>query len=237
MTTLTKEGLTALIALQEKDKVVDKLKTELKNVPSEAARLKTSLEEEKGRFIVLKEKVTQLQLARKQKEGELVSSEEAIQKHHLELNKIKSNEAYKALLTEIESDKTQKTKLEDEILNIFEELDGVAQQEKKEQQVLKEIETQVAQKIQELESKKQDLEKRLATAQTEREAMATQVSSDVLGRYDQIRSKKNGVALVPVRADNCGGCHMTLTPQTVVNVKKGQGFVVCDNCQRILYLP
>ena len=58
---------------------------------------------------------------------------------------------------------------------------------------------------------------------------------DALSRYRRILKSKRDVAVVPIRHGACGGCHMKVTPQTVLSAKAADHLVSCDNCGRLIY--
>ena len=69
----------------------------------------------------------------------------------------------------------------------------------------------------------------------EKEKIAN-INAEIFKRYQRIREKKDGVAVVPVADGFCGGCSIALPPQLINDVLKGEDLVACRNCLRILYL-
>ena len=236
MAPLTKENLDVLIALQEKDKALDELKARIDAVPVQIQALRNDLEAEKKQASAAKAEATRLQVAKKEKENELQSKEDGIAKHQKELNAVKSNEAFKALIAEIEKAKEEKGKVEDEILVLMEQADQVAKAEKEEQKKLKDVEAKVQAKVQELEGVKAGLEKDHAGRRAERDAVAAQVAAELLGKYEKVRANKKGIAVVALKGHSCGGCNMRITPQLFVEIKRGDRLVVCEGCGRILHI-
>src|SRR5262249_25176046 len=112
---LTKDNFAQLVRLQEQDKVLDALKTALDKVPADVAAIQKIIEAEKAKIQEVKAKSNQLQLAKKEKESEVQAKEAAVRKHGEELNKVKTNDAYKALLSEIEKAKKDASDLETRI--------------------------------------------------------------------------------------------------------------------------
>src|SRR5207244_10281573 len=94
---------------------------------------KDLLAAEKNRLAVAHERGKQVTLARKAKELEVADKEAAIKKHQNELNAVKSNEAFKALMHEIDRAKAEKNQIEDAILQLMEEAEAVVRAEKDEQ--------------------------------------------------------------------------------------------------------
>ena len=55
-------------------------------------------------------------------------------------------------------------------------------------------------------------------------------------RYEKLLDHKEGVAIVPIENNSCGGCFMNVTPQMINAVKMNEEVVVCETCSRILYI-
>ncbi|SRR3989339_1001584 len=230
-----KENLKMLIALQDKDSAVDKLKQRTQAIPLNIEEQNNLLSQFKSDFEDTKKRLTQLQLQRKEKELELESKENEIRKHGGELNAIKTNEAYRALLSEIDRCKAEKTALEDTILNIMEETEREAASIKDKENMFKQKEAEVKTLISSLEGEQAKLNADIAAAENERNEFATHIPADLLKHYEYIRAARSGFAIVPVEGENCSGCHFTLRPQEINDVFKGQQLVFCDSCSRILY--
>src|SRR6266700_559637 len=99
---LTKDQLQQLVRLQEADSYLDAIQAQIDKIPVDIQAVEAALESEKSHMAELKSKSQKLQMAKKESENELSQKEEAVRKHHQELNLVKTNEAYKALQSEIE---------------------------------------------------------------------------------------------------------------------------------------
>lgn len=232
---LTREGLQQLIKLQAQDKIIDALQTAIDKVPGDVAAVKKALDDEKGKMTEAKAKLTKLQLLKKDRELELGQKEEAIRKHGNELNAVKSNEAYKALLSEIDKAKTAVSDLETAILTIMEDLDQAAKEEKAEQVKVKEVESRAQTEIKSLEEHQAKLTAEAAQEKTKRETLTGGIPADVMKLYDHLRKRNKGVALATVAGTICGACRITILPQSLIEITKGSKVVSCESCQRILY--
>jgi hypothetical protein len=233
--TVSREDLKKLIDLQVKDTAMDKLKKIAEAVPARIEEQNALLASLKQEAEGAKKNATQLQMHRKEKEIELETKETDIRKHGNELNAVKSNDAYKALLSEIEIAKQQKTLLEDEILLIMEQIDKEQAVFREKEKEFKQKENEVKSNISAIEAEFIKLQDEISVLEAERTAFAEVLNQEVLRNYDYIRGARSGQAVVPIDKNECGGCHINLRPQTVNDVIKGQDLVMCDNCSRILY--
>ncbi|MGB8466496.1 MAG: C4-type zinc ribbon domain-containing protein, partial [Terrimicrobiaceae bacterium] len=88
-----------------------------------------------------------------------------------------------------------------------------------------------------LESKKANLQARIAELKTEHDRLAQGVNEDVLDIYLHLFKTKHGTAVATLEHEVCMGCHMKVTAQTVVQVRAGREIIHCPQCGRILYMP
>ena len=80
-----------------------------------------------------------------------------------------------------------------------------------------------------------ELDRQLGLLKGEREVAAAAVQDRaLLKRYDEMRPKMNGLAIVSITGGDCGGCHMTLPGSLVKLIREGDAMQTCENCRRIL---
>jgi predicted nucleic acid-binding Zn-ribbon protein len=231
------QNLKKLLELQEIDAVIARLNSLLEDLPLQIEEKKARIKQVQETLEQAKKVLTEAHLARKSREIELSSQEEKIRKHELELSAIKSNDAYKALLSELESARNMKSGIEDEILNLMDESDRKAAQLKTFDAELKNAQKKLELEIKECEKEIGNLKDLLETETKKRENFIPQVPPDLLTRYDYIRKKKKSLAIVFIKGESCTGCNTNLTQSTLMEVKKGKDLVLCDSCSRILYIP
>ena len=93
-----------------------------------------------------------------------------------------------------------------------------------------------------LKHKKDELEKIIATTEKEEKhynklsaEAREKVDERLLNSYDRIRKNyRNGLAVVPVERDACGGCFNAIPPQRQSEIKQRKKIIVCENCGRVL---
>ena len=79
------------------------------------------------------------------------------------------------------------------------------------------------------------IEKKKAKIVTKREKMAKDVKTSALRKYDLLRSRRNGKAVVGVVKGICQGCFMSIPPQHFNDILRGDRILNCPTCQRILF--
>src|ERR1700722_13763016 len=227
----------SLVALQDKDKVLDAIQKEIDSVPPRIAAVQADLAAEKKRMDAAKAATVDLEKKKKTKELDVASKEEAARKHTGQLNELKSNDAYKAMQAEIVKEKAAAGDIETEILQIMEDIDKSKAEEKVLAAELKKIEDFSKGDLQKLEAELSHAKGRFAEAKAQRDASAEPVPADLMKVFNHLRSRGKPDAVVPVVDGHCGSCQMTLSPAMIAEVAKLKSLAVCESCQRILYKP
>ncbi len=211
------------------------IENKLEEIPEEIKGMDERVEQLEVDFQNASKEMNNLLVMKKEKDNDVLSIEEEIKKHQKELNSLKSNEAYSALLKEIENCNKKKEEIENEQLGIMEKEEQFIINKDKRHKELDEKKAVFNGKKKELEDEIQRLNNLLAETQSKRSDAARGVEDTVLVQYDRIRVKKRGIGIVPLEEEACGGCHMIMTPQEVSDVIRGQDTIVCSSCMRIVY--
>ncbi len=229
--------LRQLVDLQEIDKVIDRLNAELRSVPSQIEAKRAELKSTLARVKEGKAGLIALQLKKKEKEMQVGIHEDGIKKNEMQLNTLKSNESYKAMLTEIDYAKKQKNLAEDEILNVMEEIELANKNLKLFEAEAKADQQRIEAEIKQKESEAEKFKTLLAAEQARREAFMPNVKKEILARYESLRNKKKGSVLAAIINESCAVCN-TQIPSSVLNeVKKVKDMISCETCSSILYFP
>ena len=229
------ETIEKLLILQERDRRLHRLRTELAQIEPERQALKTKASEAQQALDQGKERIKHLESDRKSLELEVEAKKQLIAKYSLQQFQTRKNEEYRALAHEIELCKEEIVKIEDRELELMEQAE-VAQKEviRKTQnaaEVRKLFEEQTAQ----LGSREQALKKEFAELEINREELAAAAGENARARYERLVKSKGENVVVGVQHGVCGGCHMRVPPQLLVSCQAQQELITCSNCGRILY--
>ncbi len=237
MVMVLNEQIKNLIALQKIDAEVYQLKKTLSAQPLIQQKKETEFEKKKASLKTAEEQSKALQLKQKDKEGELQVKEEKIKKLQAQLYQLKSNKEYTAMEFEIRGLKADKSLLEEEILRLLDLVDQAKAKSVKEKELLSGEEKKLKDEIEALKKMAAEINADLSTHEEKRHAYVPNVETRLLAQYEKILKNREGLALVPVKNDSCGGCHMELPPQAVHEIKLQEKVMVCESCARILYWP
>lgn len=168
-------------------------------------------------------------------EREIEVLEGRIQKSNSKLDNIKSNKEYKAALKEIDDLKREKSLLEDKVLEIMEEIEGLEARCAASRAGKEEFRERVAKDREEILGELRALEGALEVLEQDRARFREAVDGELLKRYDSLRRQKRGLAVSPVIKGVCQTCHMGIPPQKFNELIRGDGLMACTNCSRIIY--
>ena len=153
----------------------------------------------------------------------------------VQLNNVRNNREFDAISKEIEYQELE-IELADKRLKEY----AAGVKAKKAQ--LEEAEAVVEERTKDLEAKKAELESIEAETAAQVEDFARQadaakarIDERLLAAYDRIRGNvRNGLAVVTVKRDACGGCFNRIPPQRQVDIRQGKKIIICEYCGRIL---
>jgi len=87
-----------------------------------------------------------------------------------------------------------------------------------------------------LKEKISNIEAELELLRGKKSLIAKDIDQEILTKYEDLIKTRQGLAIVPIENSNCGACYMSITPQTINEIKMYLKPVLCGNCVRILYI-
>ena len=229
------EKLKALYQLQLIDSEVDRIRTVRGELPLEIEDLQDSIEAYSRR----KEKVAQESDSENEiktkNTNQIAESNELIKKYKKQLENIKNNREFVSLTKEIEFQTLEIELSEKKIKNS--EANLLHHTEK-----LNSLNDDINVRKDELDKKSGELDEIVKETEKEEDALlkksqkAKKVIDDrLLSAYEKIRGNvKNGLAVVSVKRDACGGCFNKIPPQRQLDIKLHKKIIICEHCGRIL---
>jgi len=230
------EQVRKLVALQHVDAQIYQYRKESQEKPALLERLKEDFEAKKTHLKELEEKYKSIQLKRKEQEMDLKSKEEAIAKANMQLSQIKTNKEYTAKISEIENIKADQSIIEEKILMSYDEGDAIKATIEKEKELVVAEEKKYNDEKKQIEDLVQELNKKISQLEEDRKKITPLIEKTYLGRYEKILANKDGLAMVPVQGNVCGGCFMNIPAQVINEIKMHDKIILCELCARILYL-
>ena len=229
------ERLRALYSLQLVDSEIDKIKTLRGELPLEVQDLEDEIAGLETRLGNLKDEVVNLEKSVSKKHNEITDAEALIKKYEEQQKNVRNNREFDSLSKEIEYQN-----LEIELFNKKIKEFNFQIEEKK--VVIAESEGALSERKTDLDNKKSELDEIISDTQKEEEGLYKKletieeiIEDRLLTAYKRIRANaRNGLAVVPVQRDACGGCFNQIPPQRQLDIKSRKKIIVCEYCGRIL---
>jgi predicted nucleic acid-binding Zn-ribbon protein len=229
------ERLRALFSLQLVDSEIDKIKTLRGELPLEVQDLEDEIAGLETRLGNLKEEVVALEKSVSKKNIEITEAETLIKKYEEQQKNVRNNREFDSLSKEIEYQNLEIELYNKKIREFNFQID-----EKK--LVISDSVATLADRQNDLDNKKSELDEIISDTQKEEEGLykklekvQTIIEDRLLTAYKRIRSNaRNGLAVVPVQRDACGGCFNQIPPQRQLDIKSRKKIIVCEYCGRIL---
>ena len=230
-----KENLYNLLEIQEIDKEIDVLRRSQQDYPQEIARLKREMGLAQKQIDEKRERLEELERNRRAIERELEAINLDQKKHQDRLYEVKTNREYDALQHEIEALRSRIEEHETTILEAMEESEDLSKKLGEDEEIFEETKKESLARVKELTSYVNSVEENIGKWEKKRGAVEVHIERRPLSVYNRIRrSVKAGVAAVPVEKGSCGGCFRKLAPQRMVEVRRQDQVIRCENCGRIL---
>lgn len=231
-----KTQIDGLMKLQEVDSEIYALENEKASKPLEIKAIESSFESKKQDLISLQNQSLELQKQRKEKELELATNAESVKKLQSQVYSLKTNKEFQTMQKQILDIKADGEVIEEAILVSYEESDKIKLRIDQENLKLKEEEKKFIDQKKKVEERIKEIDSRLAQLDGQRKQIIPDIEPKMLSEYERILQSRGGLAIVAVKDNSCGGCHMLLPPQVINLIKMYEGIVTCEVCNRILCL-
>ncbi len=233
--TTVAEKLDALYALQKIDSQIDKIRTVRGELPLEVQDLEDEILGLETRISNLQEEAKELETEIADRKIATKEAETSIVKFKEQQNNVRNNREFESLSKEIEFQELE-IKLHDKRSK-----EAKAKLAAK-KEVLDEAKAKLELRKGDLKVKQDELNEIVNETHKEEEALLAQsnnartlIDQRLISAYDRLRSNaKNGLAVVSVDRDSCGGCFNKIPPQRQLDIETRKKVIVCEHCGRIL---
>jgi uncharacterized protein len=232
---IVEQKLNALYNLQKIHSELDRIRTVRGELPLEVQDLEDEIAGLETRKSNLEEELKALEFEVSSKKNSITDSEQLIKKYEAQQNKVRNNREFDSLSKEIEF-QTLEIQLSEKRIKEFQ----FAVINKKE--VLAETANFLDGRKKDLELKKSELSEIVSETQKDEEELMKKaakaektIEDRLLTAYTRIRGNAiNGLAVVTIERDSCGGCFNKIPAQRQMDIKTHKKVIVCEHCGRIL---
>ena len=231
-----KAELQQLIALQNLDTTIRKLEKDQEAIPQRRAEIEGEFDQRAFEIRALESRRDEAKHTRVRLENEVVEQKGRAERAERNLMSSKKQDEYTAAIREADAARKQISALETQILEQLEILEQA-------EAALNERATEIATlnsdreaRLKAFDEESGSIGDRLATARKDREEVFANLPKPMSNLYSRIKARiRDGVAVAEARNRSCTACFMSLRPQVMAEIRRGEEVLTCDNCGRILY--
>ncbi len=227
------DGLRELVELSRIDSELAQLEEERAGLP---ARLSACGEERvaaQERLGSAREALTEADQSQRRAEGLVQDHQAELTRLENQQHQVKSNEAYTALLSEMEHAKQAISDAETQVLEAMEAIEEARAELSKQEEQVKGVALRIDAQERDLEARGKALEAEIEELSGRRSERSGGIDPEMLARYEKIGSRRTPAVAI-VSKETCLGCRVGIPPQAFIEILKGEEIVTCGSCQRIL---
>lgn len=232
------EKLKTLFQLQTSLSAIDEKKALRGELPLEVQDLEDEIEGTKIRIEKIQNEIDEFQKAVSDRKADILEAQTSVARYKSQLDEVKNNREYDTLSKEIEFQTLEIELCNKKIREAQKAISEKIQEKTDKEQGLEELESELDMKRSELDDIIEETraeEDRLKVKVKELEA---KIDPRLLASFKRIRKNaRNGLGIVYVQRDACGGCFNKIPPQRQLDIKMHKKVIVCEYCGRILIDP
>lgn len=229
------DRLRALYDLQSVVSEIDKIKTLRGELPLEVQDLEDEIAGLRTRVVNFDEEVKTLETAINNKKISIKDSQALIAKYTEQQNHVRNNREFDSLSKEIEFQNLEIELSEKRIKEFTAEMSEKKETIDSSKTLLKEREEDLVRKKNELDEITQETKIEEEKMKNKAEKIESFIESRLLTAFKRIRKNaRNGLAVVTIQRDACGGCFNKIPPQRQLDIASRKKIIVCEYCGRIL---
>lgn len=229
-----REQLTYLIELQNLDLIIGRINTKKMELPEKIIQMDDEFGACNASMEESRIKLEELNKRHSEKEEKLKRGIDTLKKTKERLLEVKTNKEYQAILKEIETIEKKNSEIEDEIISSMEEIDHVRVELKEKEKDFNAYKLDYEKEKKKIAEEISQIDSELSESQQKSNDLRKQVRIELQKRYETIKGARNGLAVVPVWKEVCGGCHMNIPPQLYIELQRSAELLSCPNCNRIM---
>jgi predicted nucleic acid-binding Zn-ribbon protein len=209
-------------------------KMALQKLPADIATIDKALADLEARDKALQATLEDLAKKKRDTERSLREHEEHLRKSKGQQSLVKTNEEYTAMLKEVSNLERQIGEEEEQLLILMDRIETAQNEAASATEIVKIERAKRASERAALETQQANLETEVERLAREKPKILSEVNPAFLKRYERLSERHRDVAVTRVREEHCGACGQQLPPQLAVEVRKGDQFIMCPACGRIL---
>ena len=228
-------SLAALIALQSIDSAAEASLRRQSELPAAESAIEAAIAAASLLVEAAGAKLQDNQAARRALEKDDAAVDSRLARFEDHKAAVKTNQEYTALLHEIATAKSEKSAIEDRILALMEDADGITTERRAAEAALAAARRDGDAARARLTAERGTLDAELSRLADQRAAQRAKTDPRALAIYDQLLKGRRGIAVARMEGEICAACHVRLRPHIAQIIRRNDEILQCESCQRILY--
>ena len=222
---------TTLSAIDEKRALRGELPLEVQDLEDEIAGLKTRVEK-------IHSEIDEFNAAVAEKKNEIAEAQDSVERYKKQLDEVRNNREYDTLTKEIEFQSLEIELCNKKIKEALIKVDEKTREMERTEALIDDRQTALEEKKNELDEIMQETRDEEEKLKEKAKELEAKIEPRLLSSFKRIRKNaRNGLGIVYVQRDACGGCFNKIPPQRQLDIKMHKKIIVCEYCGRIMIDP
>jgi len=231
-----KAEIQQLVALQNLDTTIRRLQEDLEAIPQRRAEIEKEFDQRAFEIRALENSRDEARNARARLETEVSEQRIRVERAERNLMSSRKQDEYTAAIREADAARKLISALETQILEQMETLEKAEESLKERSEEIASLNSDREARLLAFDDETRQQAEKLAGDQAQREQLLSVLPKAMGALYNRISKRiRDGIAVAEARNGACMACFMSLRPQAMAEVRRGQEVITCDNCNRILY--
>ena len=230
-----REKLKALEELQQIDLEANEVSGTLGAIPAKRTAVEAAIVEARRAYDEEKQRLDGNERERRQLDSLLGMERDKVKKWEGRLGEIRTPREYAALSREIDIAKKSNETQGEQVKALTAQAAEIRRALDARAETLSDRELAAQGELEELAQATAAAEQKLRELEARRAEAAKRVDPGLLGKYENIKKRRAGIAVAPVVGMTCKGCHRNIPPQLAITLQRANSIETCPNCHRIIY--
>jgi predicted nucleic acid-binding Zn-ribbon protein len=230
---VAKEQIDILVRLQKIELESNYINSQLGELPHRLEKIE--LRAFQGAIAEEENRLTELKKKYRTYESDAEMNLSRIKKSKEKLGSVKTNKEYQSSLKEIEDLEVINSKIEDDMIECLETMDGIESEIDSQKKDYSLLSDRVKAEKDLLQQKSDQAKENLARLDADRSSLTKTIDPELLRKYNMVKDLVGNVAITAVKNAVCQGCNVNIPPQLYNELQRFDTLMFCPHCQRIIY--
>ena len=235
MIMVTKEQIDILVKLQKIELESNYINIQLGELPSRLTKIDDELRAAQEAIAEKENRLAELKKKYRAYESDAEMNLSRIKKSKEKLASVKTNKEYQSSLKEIEDLEIINSKIEDDMIDCLETMDGTESEIDSKKKECSQLLDRVKAEKDLLQRESDQAKESLACLDADRSSLTQTIEPALLKKYNMVKDLVGNVAITAVKNAVCQGCNVNIPPQLYNELQRFETLMYCPHCQRIIY--